>query len=184
MKRCVHYLLVYTCQGNLRQSLKGCTVICNKEIIKISELGHKIKFAPCLCKRDIALKALKRPVLNILSKIYKIFIIAHLFYIRIQTNIIRQQPSVFVFQKPSVIIGGSGPRQVIASFSEFPYPVYILFLKMVKIKFPFSLPAQYISILYTFAKPSFCLNIKVECRVSRVRYCPEETIVKLKTPEF
>src|SRR3989338_6387160 len=108
MKRGVHYLLVYACQGNLRQSLKGCTVICDKEIIKISELGHKIKFAPCLCKGYIALKAFQRPFISILSKVYKILIIAYLFYIHIQTNPIRQQPSMFVFQKPSVIIGGLG----------------------------------------------------------------------------
>src|SRR3990172_9591540 len=128
MKRRIQYLLVYACKGNLRKSLQCCPVLFNKEIVKISELGYEVKLIPCFCHGNIALKAIQRPLHDILSKVYEIFVIAYPVYICLENYITRQKPVMPVFKKPPVILSSLWPGKVIAAFYEIfviAYPVYI-----------------------------------------------------------
>src|SRR4030065_839497 len=168
MKRRIQYLLVYACKGNLRKPLQCCSVLFNKEIVKISELGYEVKLIPCFCHGNIALKAIQRPFHDILSKVYEIFIIASPVYICLENYIIRQKPVMPVFKKRPVILSSLWPGKVIAAFSELPDPVYVLFLEMVKIELSIRRVAQHIPVLYPLSETATRLYVKIECGVSGV----------------
>src|SRR3989304_1089512 len=134
--------------------------------LKISQLGYEVKLIPCFCHGNIALKAIQRPLHDILSKVYEIFVIAYPVYICLENYITRQKPVMPVFKKPPVILSSLWPGKVIAAFSELPDPVYVLFLEMVKIELSIRRFAQHIPVLYPLSETATRLYVKIECGIS------------------